>query len=198
MTDNQKSSQVRPRWKHFWVRGFVPVLGLALIGCLVWFFVFFVRGTPPPPTSNKGEKAPEAQAQAGQSAPTDNQVPSVPAESEALLKNQLEQVIAAIKDANQKKDLSQLLSHYSANFPQLTQRAQSISKNWKIYDYPKMEFEIKEIKRLADDAALARVTWDVEAINTSTQKSKNISKTYLIRFVRESGQWRIIALENAE
>ena len=195
MTDSQKSSDSLPRRKHFWTRGFVLVFGLALLGFLAWFFV---RETPSPLTSNKGETVPQAQVLSEPSAPADRQVPSVSAEANALLKNQLEQVIAEIKDANQKKDLSQLLSHYSANFPQLTQRAQSISKNWKIYDYPKMGFEIKEIKRLADDAALARVTWDVEAINISTQKSKNISKTYLIRFVRESGQWRIIALDNAE
>jgi hypothetical protein len=195
MTDSQKSSDSPPRRKHFWTRGSVLVLGLALLGLLAWFFV---RETPSPPPSNKGETVPQAQVLSEPGASADGQVPSVSADANALLKNQLEQVIAAIRDANQKKDLSQLLSHYSANFPQLTQRAQSISKNWKIYDYPKMGFEIKEIKRLADDTALARVTWEVEAINLSTQKSKNISKTYLIRFVRESGQWRIIALDNAE
>jgi hypothetical protein len=195
MNDSQKSSDSPPLRKHFWTRGFVLLFGLALLGFLAWVFV---RETLPPPTSNEGETVPQAQVLSEPSAPADRQVPSVSAEANALLKNQLEQVIAEIKDANQKKDLSQLLSHYSANFPQLTQRAQSISKNWKIYDYPKMELEIKEIKRLADDAALARVTWNVEAINISTQKSKNISKTYLIRFVRESGQWRIIALDHAE
>jgi hypothetical protein len=195
MNDSQKSSDSLPMRKHFWTRGFVLVFGLALLGFLVWFFV---REMPSPPAANQGETVPQAQVLSEPSAPADRQVPSVSAEANALLKNQLAQVIAEIQDANQKKDLSQLLSHYSANFPQLTQRAQSISKNWKIYDYPKMGFEIKEIKRLADDAALARVTWDVEAINISTQKSKNISKTYLIRFVRESGQWRINALENAE
>jgi hypothetical protein len=195
MTESQKSSDSLPRWKHFWIRGFALVFGLALLGFLVWFFV---RETPSPPTSNKGETVPQAQVLSEPGAPADRQVPSVPAGANALLKNQLEQVIAEIKDANQKKDLSQLLSHYSANFPQLTQRAQSISKSWKIYDYPKMEFRIKEIKRLSDDAALARVTWDVEAININTHKSKNISRTYLIKFVRESGQWRINALDNAE
>jgi hypothetical protein len=90
------------------------------------------------------------------------------------------------------------LSHYSPNFPQLPQRAQSISKIWKTYDYPKMEFEIKEVRLLADNTALVRVTWNVEVQNISTQKNKNVSKTYLIRFVRESGQWRIKALDNAE
>ena len=44
-------------------------------------------------------------------------------DSTAQLKSQLAQVLAGIKEANQKKDLSQLLSQYSPNFPQLQQRA---------------------------------------------------------------------------
>jgi hypothetical protein len=79
----------------------------------------------------------------------------------------------------------------------LTQRAQSISKTWKIYDYPKMEFTITELKVMADDTVEARVTWEVEAKNISTQKSQNISKAYWIKFVRESGHWRIKALDQA-
>lgn len=196
MTDHQKSSQLPPRWKRLWIHGFVLGLGLVLVGFLLWFFI---RGTPFSPTSDKGKEAPQAQAQPGQSAPAGPRVVSqVPAESTALLKSQLEQVLSGIREANQKKDLSQLLSNYSPNFPQLPQRAQSISRTWKIYNYPRMEFEIKEVKLLADNVAVAQVTWDVEAQNISTLKYKNISKTYLIRFVRESDQWRIETLDKAE
>jgi hypothetical protein len=198
MTDQQKSSQLPPRRKRLWIQGFGLGLGLVLVGLLGWFFI---RGTPsPPPTSHKGEKASETQAQSGQSVPAGPQVAAkVPAaEPTAVLKSQLEQVLSGIREANQEKNLSQLLSYYSPNFPQLTQRAQSISKTWKIYDYPKMEFTITELKVLADNTAAARVTWDVEAKNISTQKSQDISKTYLIRFVRESHHWRIKALDQAE
>jgi ketosteroid isomerase-like protein len=181
-------------WKYLWV--LAP--GVALTGFLVWFFVFSVRGTPPPPAPGQGGQAPQTHTQADPGEPAERQVPAVPAESAASVQSQLTQVLAKIKEANQKKDLSQLLSHYSPNFAQLTQRAQSISKNWKIYDYPKMEFEIQEIKLQPDQTALARVTWEVEARNISTQKHKTIVKTYLVKFVRESGQWRIKAMDNAE
>ena len=67
-------------------------------------------------------------------------------DSSAKLESQLAQVLDGIKEANQKKDLPQLLSHYSPNFPHLQQRAQNISKTWKIYDYPKMDFEITEVR----------------------------------------------------
>ena len=108
------------------------------------------------------------------------------------------QVLAGIREANQKKDLSQLLSHYSPNFPQLQQRVQQISKAWKIYDYPKMDFKITEIKLLANKTAQARVTWNVETQNITTLKNKTFVKTYVIRFGKESSQWRIISLQPEE
>ena len=95
-------------------------------------------------------------------------------DSTAQLKSQLTQVLAGVKEANQKKDLPQLLRHYSPNFPKLRQRVQHISKAWKIYDYPKMDFEITEVNLLADQTAVARVTWDVEAHNISTRKNKTL------------------------
>lgn len=196
MTEPQKSSHSQPRWKNIWIHGFLLGVGVVLIGSLVWFFI---RETPSSPPSSTGEKAAEAQVQPRQGAPAGPPVaPEVPAESTPTLKSQLEQVLLGIREANQTKDLSQLLNHYSPNFPQLPQRAQRISKTWKIYDYPKIEFEIAEVRLLADKTAEARVTWNVEARNISTLKNENISKTYLTRFARESGQWRIKALDKAE
>lgn len=107
-------------------------------------------------------------------------------------------MLSDIKEANQKKDLPQLLSLYSSNVPQLTQRAQGIAKTWKIYDYPKMEFEIEQIRSLGDNKAKALVTWGVEVKNISTGTTKNFSKTYLINFAKESGQWRVNAIEKIE
>jgi hypothetical protein len=196
MTDPWKSSHVQRRWKQIWIHGFVIGVGLVLIGFLVWFSI---TGTPSPSTTHKGETVPEVQAPPGEGPLGGPPVASpAPVDSTAQLKSQLAPVLAGIKEANQKKDLPQLLSHYSPNFPQLHQRAQHIFKTWKIYDYPKMDFELTEVRLLADQTAVALVTWNVEAHNISTLKNKNISKTYLIRFARESGQWRIKALDKAE
>jgi hypothetical protein len=196
MTDHQKSLRPPPRWRRLLNHSFVIGLGVLLVGFLVWSFIM---GTPFLTTSPKVETTAPAQTQPGKTPATAPPVASaVPPDSAAILKNQLSQVLNGIKAANQKKDLSQLLSYYSPNFPQLTQRAQSISKAWKIYDYPKMDFEIKQVRLLSDRAAVARVTWEVEAQNISTLKSQTISKTYSIKFARESGQWRITALDKAE
>lgn len=201
MTEHQTSSPSQPRWKNIWIHGFVLGVGVVLIGSLVWFFI---RGMPSSPPSSIGEKAsevqaPQVEAQPGKGLPVGPAVTSqAPVDSPAVLKSELAQVLTGIKEANQKKSLPQLLSHYSPNFPQLQQRVQNISKTWKIYDYPKMDFEITEVRFLASKTAEARVTWKVEARNISTLKNENISKTYLIRFARESGQWRVKALDKAE
>jgi hypothetical protein len=201
-TDQQKSPQEPPRRKGLWGLGLGLALALLLVGVVGWFFLKGTKTHSPPAPPSKvemAEKASETKLQSGPSAPASPQATArgPAAEPTAVLRSQLEQVLTGIREANQEKNLSQLLNHYSPNFPQLTQRAQSISKTWKIYDYPKMEFTITELRVLADDTVQARVTWDVEAKNISTQKSQNISKAYWIRFVRESGQWRIKALDQA-
>jgi hypothetical protein len=201
MAERGKSSLVQDTWKHIWIHGFVIGVGFVLIGVLVWFFLAEPSG---PSTPKRGETAPPVQAPVAQASPGGEQpaslppAPQVPVDPAEQLKNQLAQVLAGIGQANQKKDLTQLLSYYSPSFPHLHQRTRRISQNWKIYDYPKMDFAMTEVRLLADQTALARVTWKVEAHNISTQKNKHISKTYLIRFARESGQWRIKALDKAE
>ncbi len=200
MTDPRKPlnspepGQRRPRP----VLALLAGLGVIIIISLVWLSF---RGTPPPSVSKKVEDAPPALTKAGPmepAIPTVAAAPSAAADSTAALNSQLAQVLSGIREANQKKDLSQLLSYYSPNFPQLTRRAQSISKTWKIYNYPKMEFEMSEAKLLDAHTATARVTWEVEAQNISTQKSKNISRNYLLKFTKESGKWRISGLEETD
>ena len=207
MSDHWKSSLfVQRAWKHVWIHGFVIGVGCVLIGFVVWFFF---TDTSSSPTSHPSEKAPQVQVPQVQAPQVQAQpgaspqvsppiVPQVPADLTPPLKSQLAQVLAGIGQANQKKDLTELLSYYSPSFPQLQQRTQQISQNWKIYDYPKMDFAMTEVRLLADQTAVARVTWNVEAHNISTLKNRHISKTYLIKFAKESGQWRIKALDKAE
>ena len=183
------------------IYGFILGAGVALIGLIVWFSV---KGTSPSPPALPEGKPAEVQVQNRETQP-DKGLPAtpptaakVPTESAAPLENQLAQVLAGIREANQKKDLPLLLSHYSPNFPQLQQRVQYISKTWKIYDYPKMDFKITEVKLLTKQTAQARVTWNVKAQNITTHQNKTILKTYVIRFSRESSQWRVKSLQPGE
>ena len=201
MSENQKSPYSPPRGKRISISSFVLGAVIVLIGLATWFFL---QGTPSSPPALTGGKAAEVQVPHSQTQPAKElpapspTAPEVPAESTTPLERQLARVLEGIREANQKKDLSQLLSHYSPNFPQLQPRVQQISKAWKIYDYPKMDFKITEIKLLADKIAQARVTWNVETQNITTRKNKAVVKTYVIKFIRESSQWRIISLQPQE
>jgi len=195
MTDSQRPSLLQRRLKQVWIHGFVLGLVIVLSALLIWFLL---KGEPPTADSEKVAETSPPQAQPSPSPPTVPPPAMASAETAPALQQQLEQVLAGIREANQKKDLSQLLSHYSPNFPQLTQRAQSISKTWKAYNYPKMDFDIKGVRLLAPDTATAQATWNVEAQNISTTKFQTISKSYLIKFVKESNQWRIVSLDKAE
>ena len=201
MSENRKSSYSQSGWKRISVYGFVLGAVVVLLGLVAWFFMKGTPSSPPPLTGGKAAEVqvPHRQTQSGKDLPVPPPVAGeVPGESSAPLESQLALVLAGIREANQKKDLSQLLSHYSPNFPQLQQRVQQISKAWKIYNYPKMDFKITEIKLLASKTAQARVTWNVETQNITTLKNNAVVKTYVIRFGKESSQWRIISLQLQE
>ena len=164
-------------WKHIWIHGFV--IGVGVCADRFSRLVFHYGNTVVTDLSSRtvasrpAVQAPQVQALPGAGPPVSPPVaPQAPVDSTPPLKSQLAQVLAGIKQANQKKDLPQLLSHYSPSFPQLQQRTQHISQNWKIYDYPKMDFEMTEVRLLDDQTAVARVTWEVEAHNISTLKNK--------------------------
>ncbi len=186
---------MRLAWNRAWARSLMVGLGFLLIGFLVW--VSYSYRVTSPSSVKPGQETKQVQTQPQQKALTSPQPQSAapPESPTALLRSQLEQVIAGIREANQKKDLPKFLGHYSSNFPQLTQRAQTISKAWKIYDYPRMDFEVHEVRLLSDTKANAQVTWHVEAKKINAPTIKNISNTYLITFVKESGQWRILSAE---
>jgi hypothetical protein len=179
--------------KHIWAHGFLIGLILGGLGFLAYYFVVTI---PSPPEINPSR--PFAEAQPKQILPSDLKATSLaPSNSVASLETELSQVFDGIKETNQKKDLDQLLSFYSPNYPQLSKKAQSIKRSWKFFDYQDMAFKVQEIKLLTENTVSAWVTWDVVAKNLETHKVKNISKTYQVTFVKESGQWHILGLKNA-
>jgi hypothetical protein len=197
MNGGPNASYPVPWWKRPWFLG--PLLrgGLVLIGLLS---LSLIRGAAVSPKFEK--KAIKVQQVQGRTestvAATPRVNPMVAVESTSILKSQIEKVLTGIKEANQKKDLSQLLSYYSPSFTHLAQRTQSFSKNWKVYNYPKMDFEIEDVRLLSENDALIRVTWNVEVQNIISKRSKDISKAYKVKFVKDSGHWRIKALEKVE
>lgn len=180
--------------KRLWLHGFLVGLAVVLIFVLAWYFLW---GPSSPPATEEA-LLPPAPVQGGQTGPNSSQVASPPpAPSATALESQLERVLSGIREANQKKDLAQFLNLYSPSFPNLSRRAQKISAAWQVYDYRMMEFKLGEIQPVNENTVQARVTWQIETQNRRTQSLKNVTQTYQVWFVKESGQWRIKALEKA-
>ena len=180
--------------RQIWAHGFLIGLTIGAVGFIAYYSI---TGIPLFPPTGETVSQPLAKSSLSRLCPSPPRSPGGPSDPVASLEPQLTEVLNGIKETNQKKDLARLLSFYSPNFPELGKRTKSITKSWKTYDYQKMAFKLHEINSLTEDTALAWVTWDVTTKSLTTQETKNISKTYQVTFVRESGQWHIIGLKNA-
>jgi hypothetical protein len=191
----QLAMPLKLKAKHVWAHGFLIGLFLGAIGI---FMYFYGATTPTFSPTDEQTSQPLVEAQSGQ-IPTSNPeiFPTTLSNPIADLQSQLARIFDGIRESNQKKDLDRLSGFYSPKFPLLSKKTQSIKQSWRLYDYQKMEFKIHEINMLDEDTAVAWVTWDVDLKELSTDKVKNISKTYQVTFIKESGQWNIIGLKNA-
>jgi hypothetical protein len=186
--------------KRLWVHGFLAGLGVVLVVALIWVLVRVVLSPLfPQCTAGTFSSSPTQPSQNSQI----STVPPVTRTSQqlsgpvAVLKTQLGKVLERLKEANQKKDLSQLLTLYSPAFPELPEKAQQIARSWVTCNYPKMEFLLQEVKPLPDGRVFARITWDIQVEDLQTKNSRDVTRTYLVWFVNESGGWRIQALKKA-
>jgi hypothetical protein len=181
--------------KRLWLHGFVVGLGLVGLILAAWFLL---SGAPqeeegkvaPPPPQVEG---PARTTAAVKGAPPPEGVPDTRA-----LNTQLQEVLARLQEATLRKDLAQFMSLYSATFPHLDDKRQRIARTWQHYDYPRMAFQVAEVKPLAADQASALVTWQVEARSRQTGAVKELTRTYRVHFTQESGHWHIAALDLME
>jgi ketosteroid isomerase-like protein len=170
--------------KRLWIHGFLAGLAVVLVILSLWYFIW---GWPL-------GSAPEGPEEAK---PTLSQTPATPARPPASLKAEFEAVLAKLAEANRNKDLPQLLSLYDPAFPDLQQKTEEISRTWKFYDYRSLRFRIEEIRSQSPGNASAKVIWEAETRNRSTHEIRELTKTYLVWFTNDSGQWRIRSLEKS-
>ncbi len=186
--------------KRLWIHGFLAGFAVLLVILLLWFFIW---GWPWGTTSEGPEEAKptvsQAPAPATPPAPAAKAAPPAAAKAKpaVTLKEELEPVLARLAEANQKKDLPQLLSVYDPAFPDLQHKTEEISRTWATYDYRSLRFRIEELKSQSPESASARVVWEAETRNITTHEIKDLTRTYLVGFVKDAGQWRIRSLEKA-
>jgi hypothetical protein len=194
------------RVRHVWVHGFLIGLILGALGFGSYYFLTSFSSFSP---SEEHTSYPLGKIDSEQmlhqvprvSPEMVPEVPKVPPQlpthPDASINQEMAQILEKIREATLKKDLAGLMNLYSSSFPSLSKKTKSIIRSWKLYNYQKMDFRLHEIKYSAENSVAAWVTWDVAVKDLSTGKTKNISKTYQVSFIKESGQWHIMGLKNA-
>jgi hypothetical protein len=193
-------SALQTHLKRLWIHGFLAGFVVVLVIVLAWYFIWgWPSTTPegqeePKPTISQAPANPETSpAPVPQAAPP----PAAAAKPPETLKADLEAVLTRLAEANRKKDLPLLLSLYDPEFQDLPRKTEEISRTWTVYDYRNLRFRVDEIKSSSSGQAVARVIWEAETKNRATDEIKNLTKTYLVEFTNNSGQWRIKSLERA-
>jgi hypothetical protein len=189
------SSAMQALLKRLWIHGFLAGVGVLCVLLLICYFIWgwpFATPECPDETQPTSTQAPVTPPPPALGTPPP---PGGAVRPAAILEAELSGVLAKLEEANQKKDLKQLLSLYSPSFLDLPRKAQEISRSWDSYDYLSLNFQLTKIKTPTPDSATARVTWKIKARQRQTQQIKDTTKVYLVSFTLESGQWRIQDLE---
>jgi hypothetical protein len=194
-SNSQMTMPFRLRVRHVWVHGFLIGLVVSALGIGAYYFINSFSSFLP---SEENASRTLAKSQSEETLPAEPNVsPQRRLTHETNLELQLSQVFKGIKETTLRKDLDGLMKIYSPSFPNFSKKVQRLNRSWKMYDYQRMDFKIQEIKSLAEDSAVVLITWDVAVKELSSGKSKDISKTYKVNFIKENEQWHIIGLKNA-
>jgi len=182
-------------------KGPQPLLIGLLIGAgaiiLILLIVLFTRTETPTPTP--APPAPKAEAPAPPAAAPAPAPPAPAPEAQTpSLKEQLQSVLANMREARLNKNIIQLMNCYSLTFPDLEEKRRETLKAWENYDYTNMVFTIDDVQPLDADNANATITWYVDFKNRRTGELVSSTQTFQVRFAKELGQWRIRSLEEIE
>jgi len=177
-------------------------VGLLIAGgviiLLLLILVFTRTEKPAPPALPTPPKAEAPAPPAAPPAPPAAAPAPEPAAQPASLKEQLQSVLAKMREARLKKDIIQLMDCYSRTFPDLDDKRREALKAWENYDYTNMVFTIDEVQPLDADNATTTVTWYVDLKNRRTGELISTTQSFKVRFAKELGQWRIRTLEETE
>ena len=157
--------------------------GAGIIIILLLIVIFSRTGTTPAP--------PVAESQAPPALAT----PGAPA---ADLTGQLEAVLSTLRNAQLQKNIDRFMSVYSQTFPTYDLKRQDTLTYWQGYDFTNLVFTVDKVQATDPDHATASVIWYVDVRNRENRELTSATLKYQVQFVKEKGNWRIIALQQEQ
>jgi predicted RNA-binding Zn-ribbon protein involved in translation (DUF1610 family) len=184
-----------------WVIGALAGAGVVIIILLI--IIFSRTGAPPAPPAPAPPRAeapaPPAPAPTPAVTPTPPAPPAPPPAAPAeTLQDQLQKVLSRLREAQLKKNITELMSVYSTTFPNYDQKRKDALTTWENYDYDILVFTVDKVQALDANNALAWVTWYMDLRNRNNQETASATQSYQVRFVQEMGAWRIRELKEVQ
>jgi hypothetical protein len=103
-----------------------------------------------------------------------------------------------IRDAQYKKDIQSFLKAYAPTSPGLAQKREQALKIWGRYDYLDLQHQITNVQQKDATTILGVVTWNFKTRDRKNNEIQTYSKTYQVKFSKESGEWLIQEIEAME
>jgi hypothetical protein len=145
-----------------------------------------------PPFFSKATKVAElAQTAAQTPAPPAAGVPEQP----LTFREEMEEVLLTMRKGHEDKKIDVFMSCFATSFPDLKKKRDDTLRNWVIYDYSHIIFNIDNVEEVGPNNIIALVTWEVQAQNRSTRKINISSQQYKVLFIKEQGRCVINSLE---
>lgn len=185
-----------PKGMPPWIMGALIGAGIIVIILLI---LLFSRTSPPPapPAAVPKAAAPAPPAPApAVTAPTPPAPPAAPPQVD--VKDQLQEVLVVLRDAQLNKNISEFMSVYSTTYPNFDQKRKDALDSWENFDYANLVFTVDKVQTIDPNNALAWVTWYMDVRNRNTQELASVTQTYQVRFLKEMGNWRIIELKEVQ
>jgi hypothetical protein len=192
-------AKIPPSGMPPWLMGVLVGAGILVIILLI---LLFTRGTSTPPAPAPAPKV-EAPAPAPPAATATPAAPATPAPEpppapEAILKEQLQQELSLLREAQLRKDIAQFMGIYSLTYPELEEKRARTLKSWENFDFTNLVFTVDKVQSIDPDNSIAWVTWYMDTKNRRTEDLSSSSQTFQVRFAKEQGKWRIRSLEEVE
>ena len=107
-------------------------------------------------------------------------------------------LLSQIREAQLKKDIHMFMEAYSPDFPELGQKRETTLIIWKKYTYVDSQFNLTDLQQENPLTIIGKVSWNIKAKDQGTGAMKDVKRSYLVTFSKQSGKWLIQNINKIE
>ena len=149
-----------------------------------------------PPTPRQGQEKPQVLSGAGGEMTSAEPAPAArTAFPDGPIHEKLLKLLQQIRDAHYKKDIHMFLEAYSPTFADIEQKRDLTLKSWRRYDFLDVQFQVTGLRQEDENTLNGVVNWTFKTLDRKNNAITTTSRSYDVKFTKESGQWLIQGIE---